>query len=328
MGTDQADNRTPLEQAADFLARLQGDDASDADLLAFETWLSASPENWAAYDRLELLSSEIDARAAEALEALRAPTVAPRSPRPRPARWSRWAVAGAMAAAAAVAAWIWLPGTVAPQVYEADRGQIREVALGEGTRITLNTQSKIEVAMERRARRVVMSEGEAAFDVAQDPRRPFLITVGDRTVTVVGTEFNIANRTGRLSVTVTRGVVEVSPLAGEQGDVVRLVRSQRLLHDVGGAAQRVETVAAPENAFSWKKRRLIYDDASLDQVVADLNRYFPRPVQLEGDAKTLRFSGVLMVADEDAVLRRLEELLPVTVNSSADRVVLRRRRTD
>jgi len=173
---------------------------------------------------------------------------------------------------------------------------------------------------------VTMGDGEAVFDVARDVRRPFLIAVGDRTVKVVGTEFNLAHRDRELDVTVTRGVVEVAPRDGAQGDVVRLVRGRRLTHEVGSPGQKVEVVATPENAFSWRKLRLIYDNAPLEEVVADFNRYFPRQLALDGETKQLRFSGVLVVTDEDAVLRRLEELLPVAVNRSGDTLVLRRRK--
>lgn len=325
MGPNYANDATPEQAAADWIARLHGDDADEADWAAFEAWLAASPENWAAYDRLERLAVEIEARAGEALEALRAPRPGRAAPVRRDPAWAKWAIAGVVAAAAAVLAWIALPTQVTPQVFESAKGQVREIALADGSHVTLNTASHIEVVLGRRERRVTMAEGEASFDVAKDPARPFLITVGDRTVKVVGTEFNVANRDSRLSVTVTRGVVEVAPSGGGQGEVVRLIRGGRLVHQIGSPGQIVDVVAAPEDAFSWRKLRLIYDNASLEEVVHDLNRYFPRQVVVDTGAKQLKFSGVIVVVDEDAVLRRLEELLPVAADNSANSVLLRRR---
>ena len=357
MGMTRIDDTSPAEAAADWLVRLQADDASEADWMAFETWLAASPENWAAYDKLERLSVEVEARADEVRAALRtdSPSVFDRVARavwavagvaagaegyvvndqadhvrrigpPRGmARATTWAMAGVAAAAAGVALWMFMPGAAPLQVFDAAKGQVREVALADGTHVTLDTGSRIEVRLERHARRVTMGEGQAAFDVAKDANRPFLITVGDRTVKVVGTEFDVLNRDRQLSVTVSRGVVEVAPTDGPRDGAVRLVRGNRLEHMIGSSAQRIDVVARPEDDFAWRKLRLIYDNAPLEQVVADLNRYFPRPVALDADAKALKFSGVLVVADEDAVLGRLGELLPVAADRSASTVVLHRR---
>ena len=319
MGTDSFKEGAPAREAAEWMARLQSNRADESDWLGFETWLAASPENGAAYDTLEQVAVELEATADQTLAALRSQ----RSARVRTA-WSAWALGGA-AVAAGLLVWLAAPRTAAPQVFDAVRGQIREVTLADGTHVTLNANSHIEVALDRRVRRVAMGEGEAAFDVAKDAQRPFLITVGDRAVKVVGTEFNIGNRDRRLSVTVRRGMVEVSPGKGAQGETVRLVRGGRLVHQVGTAVQRVEVMAAPEDAFSWRNRRLIYDNASLEEVAADLNRYFPRRLLLDREAGRLPFSGVIVVTDEDAVLRRLEELLPVAADRTADTVVLRRR---
>ena len=322
MEIDRTDDKSPAHEAADWFVRLQSDHAGEADWLAYDTWLAASPENWAAYDKLERLSVEIEARANDVRAALRTG-----SPRVLVRRaWATWATAGAVAAAAGFALWTLVPMAGAPQTFDAAKGQVREIALADGTQVTLDTGSHIEVRLERRARRVTMGEGEAAFDVAKDASRPFLITVGDRTVKVVGTEFNVENRDHRLSVIVSRGVVEVAPVQGGGDQAVRLVRGNRLQHQIGSTAQRIDIVARPEDAFSWRKLRLIYDNAPLADVVNDLNRYFPRQVLLDNEAKGLKFSGVLVVADEDAVLRRLGELLPVAADHSADTVLLRYRK--
>ena len=324
MGSDYANDRSPAHEAADWIARLHGDRADEADWASFETWLAASPENWAAYDRLERLSVEVGEQAGDALEALRTtrPVLTPVGVSRR-AAWVKWAVAGVVAVAAALLAWIAIPTPVTSQVFDSAKGQMRQIALADGTHIVLNAASHIEVTLARHERRVTMGDAEASFDVAKDASRPFLITVGDRTVKVVGTEFNVSNRNRRLSVTVTRGVVEVAPGEGApQGEVIKLVRGGRLIHQMGAPGQVIDVMLAPEDAFSWRKLRLIYDNASLEDVVADLNRYFPRPVALDTEAKRLKFSGVLVIADEDAVLRRLEELLPVAADRSADSALL------
>ncbi|MEO8113820.1 MAG: FecR domain-containing protein, partial [Phenylobacterium sp.] len=207
-----------VAEAADWLARLEGGAAGGDDWLAFETWLAASPAHTAAYVRLEGLWVELDADCTAILEALdAAPAMAlPRRARPSsastPSRraWLRagWAVAASLAVAVAGLGYMRTRETV-PVVYETANGETSQVTLADGTRIRLNGGSRISVRLDRGQRRVEMADAEATFDVAHDPSRPFRIAVGDREVRVVGTEFNLRRRSGRIALTVRRGVVDV-----------------------------------------------------------------------------------------------------------------------
>jgi transmembrane sensor len=180
--------------------------------------------------------------------------------------------------------------------------------------------------MDADARRLTLAEGEAAFDVTHDPSRPLLLRTGDREVKVVGTEFNLRRREGRVVLTVRRGLVEVRPAEAPSAPPARVGAGQQLAHfETSGRA----TLGAvdPEEAFAWTAGRLVYRDAPLSEVAADLGRQFARPVRL-ADAQTaqIRFTGVLAVDDQTAVFRRLEGFVPVSAVASEDGgVVLRRR---
>ena len=89
--------------------------------------------------------------------------------------------------------------------------------------------------------------------------------------------------------------------------------------------QEISTVRQvdPEIAFAWRKGNLIYRDQALDSVVADLNRYFATPLRVVGPAGALRFSGVLRIDTEDAVVRRLQAFLPISVERASDGLTLR-----
>ena len=327
---DQGGGQTAREAAADWLARLQSDGVQESDWLDFQTWLEADPANRAAYDSLEALWLEFGERAEE-IQAALAPAgkVVRLSARRRTPPWLGPAL-GCAAAAAAGLVWLAIPQekpSVAPpaaeRVFQTARGETREVRLEDGTRVSLSTASRLSVAFDARARRVTMSDAEAAFDVAKDPGRPFFVTVGDRTVRVVGTEFDIAHRNDRIVVTVRRGVVEVAA-AGGKAPPVRLTPGQQLVREQGAAGQSVRTVA-PDGAFAWREGRLVYDDATLEAIAADLSRYSQTPIQVEGRARSLRFSGVLAVGAQQAMIRRLQELLPISASNAAGSVVLRQR---
>ncbi|MCR5879384.1 FecR domain-containing protein [Phenylobacterium sp. J367] len=306
--------------AADWLVRLQADDLSEDDALAFDAWLEASPDHARAFDETLGVWTELGGSADEVETALRSE----RRVRPAPTR-RFYLAAGAMAAAAAAAV-IVIPALTpapAPIGYETARGERESVTLADGSRIDLNAGTRMTVALSRNERRVELAHGQAVFDVAPDAGRPFVIAAGDRTVQVVGTQFDVRRRDGKLSVTVARGVVEVRPADGAQGQAFRLRPGQRLDHVEGASAAKV-TAAAPDEVLGWRAGRLVYRDRPLAEVVADLNDQFATPIRI-ADPRLAEtpVSGVLVLDDQDAVIRRLALLAPLAAERSDTGVVLR-----
>lgn len=321
--------RAAREAAADWFARLQADEADEADWRAFHQWLKADPLHQPAYESVEALWIELDEQAVDVRARLAPPPATPLRPRARRSRplWPILATAGALAAGIAVAVFV-VPAqrpTGAAVDYATAKGEMQLVALADGSKVRLNSGSRIQVRLDRDARRVTMGDAEAAFDVAKDPGRPFLIAAGDRTIRVVGTEFDVLNHGGRFVVTVRRGVVEVGPADDGAAQPVRLAAGQQLSRDDGGVS--VVRTVDPDIAFAWRERRLIYQGQSLGLIVEDLNRYFATPIRVEGSVTALKFSGVLMVDGEDAVVRRLEAFLPVSAERRPGEIVLRERST-
>ena len=311
--------------AADWLVRLQAPDLDEAQAVEFDTWLGVHPANAAAYDTALTVMLEFDAAAPEILHGIQtAPAAHPRLVRPYPARRG-WLLAGGLAAAATVALAVMPFGALAPvtQSFTTAKGEHRIVTLADGSTIELNAGSHLTVTLGRHDRRVVMPRGEAVFDVAADQARPFLIAAGDRTVRVVGTRFDVRRRGTELSVTVERGVVEVRPSNGASGRVFRLHPGQRLDAAQGAPAVQL-SLADPQAVESWRTGRLIYRDQPLGDVVADLNEQFQQPIILEDAALAqTRVSGVLVLDDQAAVIRRLALLAPLKALPSPRGVLLR-----
>jgi transmembrane sensor len=305
------------DAAADWIVRLARPTTGESDWLAFDAWLDASETHRAAYDQAMALWSELDAAGPDLMAAMPA-----RSPPASVGR--RWAIAGGLVAAAlAVAVVPWGDLTARTVTYQTAKAERRVVTLADGTRIDMNAGSRLTVRLGSKARRVTMDDAEAVFDVAKDAHRPFLITAGDRTVRVVGTQFNVRRRDGVQSVTVRRGVVEVAPAAGAVGQAYRLTVGQRLDHIEGAGNSTVRT-AAPDEAMSWRSGRLIYRAEPLTNVVADLNRYAAKPLRI-ADARTGRmtFSGVLVTDDGLDAVRTLTLLAPITSTPTSDSILLR-----
>ena len=239
-----------------------------------------------------------------------------------------WLIAGSLAAAAAVAVAV-MPfaglqsASSTSHTYATAKGEHRTVRLADGSTIELNAGSRLSVSLSAHERRVTLPEGEALFDVAADKTRPFLIAVGDRTVRVVGTRFDVRRRGAELAVTVERGVVEVQPNDNGPGRAWRLHPGQRLDTAQGVAAVQLSAVD-PQQVESWRTGRLIYRDQPLSEVVADLNEQFARPIVIEDSSLAeTRVSGVLVLDDQTAVIRRLALLAPIKALPSGATVLLR-----
>jgi transmembrane sensor len=310
-------------EAADWLVRLQAPDLDDTQAVEFDAWLSAHPANAAAYDAALSVMLEIEASGAEIARELSAPPAR----RPISAAHRRgWLIAGGLALAATVALVVMPFGALAPaatQTFATGKGEHRTVRLADGSTIEMNAGSRLSVMLGAHDRRVVLPEGEALFDVAADKTRPFLIAAGDRTVRVVGTRFDVRHRGPELAVTVERGVVEVQPNGDLGGRAWRLHPGQRLDTAQGVAAVQL-SAADPAQVESWRTGRLIYRDQPLGDVVADLNEQFAKPIILEDPALAqTRVSGVLVLDDQTAVIRRLALLAPIKALPSGEAVTLR-----
>jgi transmembrane sensor len=328
---DTSDDGGVAEEAARWFARLQGEAATREDWLAFERWLQAAPAHAKAYEQLEGLWVDLDyapvSKGLGGRPLLAARRRAPQRVFSRASGRRIWiGAAAAIAASLAVAVGVGLqPRAPAVQTFETAAGQTRDLTLADGTHVRLNAASKITVRFDRDARRVEMADAEAVFDVTHDPRRPFLIGVGDRQVRVVGTQFNLRHRDDLLDLTVSRGTVEVRPADTPRAAPTRVTVGQEFTHTAGQPGQLLK-VADADASFAWTNGQLIYRDQPLSDVAADLSRRFTTPVRI-ADARTaaLRFSGVLVTDNEPDVLRRLQAYAPVRIERTSDAIILHRR---
>ena len=147
--------------------------------------------------------------------------------------------------------------------------ELREVVLEDGSVVHLDAGSAISVTYGAAGRDVALLAGQAFFEVTSLQGRPFRVRSGDVTVTVTGTAFAVRSSAQAVAVDVQSGTVEVS--AGRAAPAL-LSRGQRVVVDrASGGIVRGEV--APEQVASWRSRRLIVHDATLDDVVEELGRH-------------------------------------------------------
>jgi transmembrane sensor len=228
-------------------------------------------------------------------------------------------------AAFVLAAVIARPDFFMPQerdVISTAAGERREISLADGSKVHLNTNTQIAVAMNGGTRSVALEKGEARFDVVRDTERPFDVAVGDRTVRVVGTAFNVLRHDGKITVTVERGAVDVG--AAGARDNVRLGTGDQYAAREGTRTYQVAKID-PAIAAAWRDGRVVFTNATLSEVASDLSRYYGRPIAVrDPQVAAIRFSGILKIEDQLTTVRRLEALLPIVVRENGDEVRLER----
>lgn len=317
-----AQDEEAMAQAGAWLARLQRDGLTEHDSVEFEAWLAVSPGNAGAYRRALELWHEFESGADAVLAELEGGRDVRR---PTSRRWLMGA--GGLAAAAGLALAL-APSLLAPtatQAYATGKGQHQSVKLADGSSIDLNAETRLQVRLASAERRVVMGDGEAIFDVAPDKSRPFIVETPSRIVRVVGTQFDVRSRDGRLTVTVARGRVQVRPAkATAPGRDVLLTPGQRL--EVARTGAEALDAVDPEEAFGWRAGRLVYRATPLSEVVADLNRQYQDQIEIS-DPKLgqMPITGVIVLDDQPAVMARLALMLPIrSVPSERGLLLLRK----
>lgn len=329
------------DRAAHWCVRLADGDLSLEEQAEFELWLDENPANRAAFAGVTAIwkgagkaadAPELIAARADALDAMRAANGQ---------RWSRrltgrWRAALAIAAGVALvlaSSLLLLRDT--GQVYRTGIGERRIVQLEDGSRISLDAATAVEVAYTGERRTLRLLSGRAKFDVARDPLRPFSVAAGDKMVVATGTEFSVELLHNQMRVILYEGNVAV--LQDGPGEAtVRHLRSRsgnaaadQLLRPggelVAALDQPVGTVIQAETARSlgWERGQLTFVDEPLAHAVERINRYSNLKVQV-GDATTanLLISGAFNAGDTEGFVDGVTTLFPLRARREGDVVTL------
>ena len=300
-----------LDEAVGWHVRLS--EADEKTWTEFTAWLEADPAHRIAFDRVEDLDSELENEVFHEVAEDDVPEFV------SPARqFAPWLTAAGIGTSL-VLAFLFFNRAPAPVEYATRTGESRTVVLADGTQINLNTATILRVDG---LRHITLEKGEALFHVARDTVHPFVVTSGDRNIRDIGTVFDVLRSAGAVTVVVAEGRVGVSPRDKHEREVA-LQQGDRLVHSEVTGATAIERVD-PDQALAWRRGYLVYRNAPLSAVASDLNRYFAAPIALDPGVATQRFTGVLRIDNQDAILNRISQFLPVTVDRGKDgRIILR-----
>lgn len=291
--TDLPDQLSPedLERTVALYVAATSGDSSPVARRVLTEWAERSPAHRREVARLEAL--------AEDSRRLRDAFPLPRRPR----NVTRWWAAGLAAAAASLALWL-----MPPVVVRADGLRPLVVDLPDGSTLALDAGSVAHISRLPWPRRVTLVEGRALFTVVHDDFTPFLVQAGPASLRDMGTRFLVETSSGETRIAVFEGEVQVN-------GTLSLRPGQAAL----ASATEVRPAPAPdeEQAAGWSHGRLVFKNTPLSEVAAMLSRYQSGGLRVDPAIAHLKVSGAFDLGQQTAILRGLEQVLPVRVRQEA-----------
>lgn len=360
------------DRAAAWLAKRDSGRWSEDDERELQSWLDGATAHMVAFIRLEAVWGE--ARRLKALGAGMPPGIVPppnswrlspflerregsgtversdeapalapsQPPPPRRSGSTRALAAGLVLAVAAALTWYLATSGF---YYHTPVGGLASIPMSDGSRVMLNTDSAIRLAVTDQIRGVELERGEAFFEVAKDPSRPFVVTAGDKRVIAVGTKFSVRRIGDEVQVLVTEGKVRLEDdsltaasrkTAGAPEPATSAAHAVRggdggMLLVAGAVAHAGESGVLVRNLplrevddhLTWRSGYLTFRETPLAAVIAEFNRYNNRQIVIEDPVVAgIRISGKFRPTGFEAFVRLLEQGFPIQARYSDGRIIL------
>ncbi|WP_448140536.1 FecR family protein [Sphingopyxis fribergensis] len=321
------------EAAALWCIRLSDDDLTEAEWEEFEAWLGKAGNADLLQDATSVWQASDSVGDQPAIIALRSEALA-RFHKAGQRRWfvSRTRPTKLLALAAAIlliftASLVWFQNL--PSAYATGIGERQVAMLDDGSRVSLDAVTNVEVRMKDASRQVELLEGRAKFDVAKDPLRPFTVAAGNKLIVAVGTSFSVELVDGEVRVILYEGQVEVrnrtdkAKTASAAPRRLLMTAGSQLVSAIGSSAPGVISRPDLSQSLSWEQGFINFDREPLGSAVARMNRYSTRRIRLADPAlEHIPVDGIFRMGDMDAFVEGLTTLYPVKQKADGDEIVL------
>lgn len=306
----------PGSAAAEWCVKLMTNKLSPADYDAFIAWCDEGEQNrpafdeackaWQALDPISTSPAMIDMRSS-ALRDFRKAQAAAFAVRSSHRRKIFAMAATIVVSLGGLGTWL----AMRSDVYTTAPAEQRTIALEDGSRVTLDSDTTLRVKYESGRRRLWIEKGRANFEVAKNRSRPFTVTAGDNIVLATGTEFTVERLSGETRVVLYEGRVNVfqkdavgheKPLMiGGQTANMALTPGQQLAINVGSDGAVIASVDR-ERTLAWETGQLVFDNEPLETAIERVNRYSGDKVRVGHLARAVRVSGIYRAGDTNAFL--------------------------
>lgn len=201
--------------------------------------------------------------------------------------------------------------------YHTAQGEQQRIELADGSRILLDSGSALDVQLTPGGRRIELRKGEALFEVAHDPQRPFTVQAGDLSATALGTVYSVRRDADATAVTVARGRVAVRDPSGEA-----VLEAGEAVNQTAGTMAAKYPVNT-DKVLAWQHGRLVFEMAPLAEVLEQLERYRPGLILIRDERlRALKVSGTFQLDRLDAGLATLEQVFALQIQRYTDYLLI------
>ena len=304
-----------LEQAAQWFARSRAEDFSEKEKTQFDAWLRADASHRAAFKEMGETWQEVGL----AIAPLALPKRPVASTRCRFFTWPRFQLAGFAAMFLLVISvlffrseitncWVLIMGEEI--TYRTEIGKIQKITLKDGSTMEMNGDSSVTVRFSRWWRKVGLSEGEIFFHVAYNTQTPFEVRSHQGLVRVLGTDFHVRSRNGKVAVDVENGRVQVTTdpesNSGISGRGVVIKGGQGVDYNWAGRMDRMR-VASLDEVSAWRKGKIVFRSRRLSEVLQELEHYHRVRLKLpDKELSNSRFTGTFDSHDLNEILEAIK----------------------
>ncbi|MBC3916045.1 FecR domain-containing protein [Undibacterium sp. CY18W] len=316
------------EQAANWLARRDSGNWSDEQETAMQAWINEATAHRIAYLRLKSVWQR-----ANRLSSLKMPQQYS-VPKPRAAfsLLTGWRIAAGVLVIVGAGTLVVSSDILTPATrYGTVLGESKTLALPDGSRLALNTNTHIRTQISSEKRLVWLDSGEAYFEVAHDTKRPFVIEAGKSRVTVLGTKFSVRRDGDQIKVNVVDGRVQVSnsdaksPSQPLPENAVVMTKNETLETGNGQLVVNHKTTEQIMRQLDWRQGKLVLDDMTLAQAVSEFNRYNQKKlVILDASAGQIKIAGSFNVDNVDGFARLLHQGFGLKIEIGKDEIKILR----
>ncbi len=349
---------TQLEEATRWFLRVRSEAAQVEDLPLLKNWLEGDPLNKRAYQQVTATWSMVGTLGSAPEIMLGRRDALDDARRAARRRWSvrrgllRYSALAASVVVATLGALAWM--YTQRGLYTTDVGERRALTLEDGSVVTLDAKSRVRVQYAAAQRVIALERGQARFDVAKDPTRPFRVNAGDQTVIALGTQFNVELVAGSVLVSMIEGHVAVTGIdsatdsltsrqssrlsANDGGKVTSAPHQLEAKTPVDGSGQGTSRVPVVEltageglrvrangqavvlskidveRATAWQSGKMFFDNEPLGSAAERINRYSQLQIDVDPSVEDVSVSGVFNAGDSNAFVEAISTYFPVHVD--------------
>lgn len=321
MQENQLDSTKSIHDTAlGWIARFRSGSTSAEEHQEFALWLAQDSRNKQVMD--SMLDMWADLASVQQLYSDIPDTT--KAPAANHSNWFKGAIGAAAALMLVLILWPVSRQPIAESLYQTALGEQQTIELEDGSTLTLNTNSRVAVSFDEEHRALKLIKGEAFFQVAKDPNRPFEVNAGSARITAIGTAFNIYRSNGTSNITVVEGVVKITELGNTPNRAAKieiLHANQQLKATTTGL--QTATKANISQQTAWQHGELIAQNMPLVELITQIERYHDIHILVSDPSiATLSISGAFKLNELDPILQALQlsfglQATPVGQNSIA-----------